>query len=78
MHTTTIPLPDQAHLVDSARLAIWRLFQEGYIDEDMATAGLQAIELGMRRTRQTSVPTVQGHSASVKRKRPLKPRTQAA
>jgi len=69
MHTTTIPVPDQASLVDSARLAIWRLFQEGYIDEDMATAGLLAIDLGMRRTHQVSLPTVQGHSASVQRKR---------
>lgn len=69
MDTTTIPLtpPDQAHLVETARLAIWRLFQEGYMDEDMATAGLLAIDLGMRRTHQVSLPTV-GTSASVQRK----------
>jgi hypothetical protein len=64
----TIP-SEQANLVDAARLAIWRLFQEGYVDEDMATAGLLAIDLGMRRTRQVSLPTVQGHSASIRRKR---------
>jgi hypothetical protein len=37
--------------VDAARLAIWRLFQEGYVDEDMATAGLLAVDLGTRRAR---------------------------
>ena len=36
--------------VDEARVAIWRLFQEGYVDEDMATAGLLAVDLGTRRT----------------------------
>jgi len=36
--------------VDAARVAIWRLFQEGYVDEDMATAGLLAVDLGTRRT----------------------------
>lgn len=35
--------------VDDARVAIWRLFQEGYVDEDMATAGLLAVDLGTRR-----------------------------
>ncbi len=37
------------NLVDEARTAIWRLFQEGYVDEDMATAGLLAVDLGTRR-----------------------------
>jgi hypothetical protein len=37
--------------VQAARLAIWRLFQEGYVDEDMATAGLLAVDLGTRRAR---------------------------
>ncbi len=37
--------------VDAARMAIWRLFQEGYVDEDMATAGLLAVDLGTRRQR---------------------------
>jgi len=36
--------------VEVARLAIWRLFEEGYVDEDMATAGLLAVDLGTRRT----------------------------
>lgn len=35
--------------VVAARVAIWRLFQEGYVDEDMATAGLLAVDLGTRR-----------------------------
>ncbi|MBV9328836.1 MAG: hypothetical protein JO352_34435 [Chloroflexi bacterium] len=35
--------------VDAARVAIWRLFQEGYVDEDMATASLLAVDLGTRR-----------------------------
>jgi len=35
--------------VQAARVAIWRLFQEGYVDEDMATAGLLAVDLGTRR-----------------------------
>jgi hypothetical protein len=58
-----IPL-GQSNPVDAARVAIWRLFQEGYVDEDMATAGLLAVDLGTRRkqrpdslTRQTRDPT---------------------
>jgi hypothetical protein len=47
-HTSIQP---QANPVDAARVAIWRLFEEGYVDEDMATAGLLAVDLGMRRTR---------------------------
>jgi hypothetical protein len=35
--------------VGEARVAIWRLFQEGYVDEDMATASLLAVDLGTRR-----------------------------
>jgi hypothetical protein len=35
--------------VAAARVAIWRLFEEGYVDEDMATAGLLAVDLGTRR-----------------------------
>jgi hypothetical protein len=41
--------PDQMDPVHAARVAIWRLFQEGYVDEDMATAGLLAVDLGTRR-----------------------------
>jgi hypothetical protein len=40
---------DESNPVDAARIAIWRLFQEGYVDEDMATAGLLAVDLGTRR-----------------------------
>jgi hypothetical protein len=36
-------------LVEAARVAIWRLFEEGYVDEDMATAGLLAVGVGTRR-----------------------------
>jgi hypothetical protein len=36
--------------VEAARVAIWRLFEEGYVDEDMATAGLLAVDVGTRRT----------------------------
>jgi len=35
--------------VDAARVAIWRLFEQGFVDEDMATAGLLAVDLGTRR-----------------------------
>lgn len=37
--------------VQEARAAIWRLFEQGYVDEDMATAGLLAVDLGTRRSR---------------------------
>ena len=40
--------------VDAAREAIWRLFQEGYVDEDMATAGLLAVDLGTRRAQRNA------------------------
>jgi hypothetical protein len=40
--------------VAAARVAIWRLFQEGYVDEDMATAGLLAVDLGTRRAQRNS------------------------
>ena len=46
-HTTEGPLPTSP--IDAARVAIWRLFQEGYVDEDMATASLLAVDLGTRR-----------------------------
>ena len=46
-HTTEGPLP--ASPIDAARVAIWRLFQEGYVDEDMATASLLAVDVGTRR-----------------------------
>jgi hypothetical protein len=37
--------------VNAVRVAIWRLFEDGYMDEDMATAGLLAVDLGARRAR---------------------------
>lgn len=40
--------------LDAARLAIWRLYQEGYVDEDMATASLLAVDLGTRRAKRQS------------------------
>ena len=46
-HTTEGRLPTSP--IDAARVAIWRLFQEGYVDEDMATASLLAVDLGTRR-----------------------------
>ena len=42
--------------VAAARVAIWRLFQEGYVDEDMATAGLLAVDLGTRRAQRHPAP----------------------
>ncbi len=46
---STKPQVDAVDAVDAARVAIWRLFEEGYVDEDMATAGLLAVDLGTRR-----------------------------
>jgi hypothetical protein len=40
--------------VDAAPVAIWTLFQEGYVDEDMATASLLAVDLGTRRTQRNA------------------------
>jgi hypothetical protein len=48
--------PEQTDPVDAARVAIWRLFQEGYVDEDMATAGLLAVDLGTRRAQRKLHP----------------------
>jgi hypothetical protein len=46
-----LPRPSQPgeDPVTAARVAIWRLFEEGYVDEDMATASLLAVDLGTRR-----------------------------
>jgi hypothetical protein len=43
-------MSDHPPAVEAARVAIWRLFEEGYVDEDMATAGLLAVDVGTRRT----------------------------
>lgn len=40
----------EASAVQEARAAIWRLFEQGYVDEDMATAGLLAVDIGTRRS----------------------------
>ncbi len=65
MKTPTSTQP-HASPVNAARVAIWRLFEEGYVDEDMATAGLLAVDLGMRRTQgkqavPAGLPTRQAH-----------------
>jgi hypothetical protein len=49
--------------VQAAHVAIWRLFEQGYIDEDMATAGLLAVDLGIRRKRPQPNWTVRADSA---------------
>jgi hypothetical protein len=49
--------------VDEVRTAIWRLFQEGYVDEDMATAGLLAVDLGTRRAHRHSPPPIGGEGS---------------
>jgi hypothetical protein len=50
--------------VDDARVAIWRLFQEGYVDEDMATAGLLAVDLGTRRAQRRDQALRQTHDSA--------------
>jgi hypothetical protein len=49
--------------VQAARVAIWRLFEEGYVDEDMATAGLLAVDLGTRRTQRRGMQREQQEAA---------------
>lgn len=54
MPTTGIPPLIREDPLELARAAIWRLFEEGYIDDDMATTSLLAIDLGIRRIHQTT------------------------
>ncbi len=54
-----VQVVEGAEALAAAHLAIWRLFQEGYVDENMATAGLLAIDLGTRRIRRA---TGSGHT----------------
>jgi hypothetical protein len=54
--------------VEAARVAIWRLFEEGYVDEDMATAGLLAVDLGTRRAKRGTAPVGQAHRTSSQRR----------
>jgi hypothetical protein len=54
------PLPEPSP-IENARVAIWRLFQEGYVDEDMATASLLAVDVGTRRARGRGTQPQQPH-----------------
>lgn len=63
----------QPNPVDAARVAIWRLFQEGYVDEDMATAGLLAVDLGTRRARRGA--TAHADTGRAKERQALSGRT---
>jgi len=49
---TPIVIIASHHDPELARAAIWRLFEEGCIDDDMATTSLLAIDLGIRRIHQ--------------------------
>jgi hypothetical protein len=49
MQTPQIPILARADLIESARNSIWRLFEAGLIDDEMATTSLLAIDLGTRR-----------------------------
>jgi hypothetical protein len=73
MNTKRSAEPASTSPVQAARTAIWRLFEEGYVDEDMATASLLAVDLGTRRAqrRRVGVPaTGQGqHSGADCRRR---------
>ena len=63
MPTTTTPTLARADPIEAARAAIWRLFEEDRIDEDMATTSLLAIDLGTRRAERR-------HQAAVKPRTP--------
>jgi hypothetical protein len=75
-HTTEGPLP--ASPIDAARVAIWRLFQEGYVDEDMATASLLAVDLGTRRRPGNRRPRRARPSLSVQHQTPSTAQRQTA
>jgi hypothetical protein len=64
------PSRAQSGPVEAARVAIWRLFQEGYVDEDMATAGLLAVDIGTRRTQRRGLPQATWPGSGPQRKRP--------
>jgi hypothetical protein len=49
MPTSITPTTTRADPVEAARAAIWRLFVEHHIDENMATTCLLAIDLGLKR-----------------------------
>jgi hypothetical protein len=74
MHTTTPEPPHEqaaADPVEAARVAIWRLFEEGYVDEDMATAGLLAVDVGTRRRPHEPTVTAKATAAAVARPKHL-------
>jgi hypothetical protein len=64
MPTTTIPPLVREDPLELARAAIWRLFEEGFIDDDMATTSLLAIDLGVRRVHHTRQRTNGTHGAT--------------
>jgi hypothetical protein len=71
MRISQVPSPPwQANPIESARVAIWRLFEEGYVDEDMATAGLLAVDLGTRRTQKKLRVNGRAHAAPPDRQAP--------
>jgi hypothetical protein len=45
------PLTDDPDLVAEARRAVYALYDQGYIDDNSATATLLAIGIGIRRLR---------------------------
>ena len=53
MHSNEPNSSRQPASVWAAREAIWRLFEEGQVDANMATAGLLAVDLGTRRRQAT-------------------------
>ncbi|HLZ26134.1 MAG TPA: hypothetical protein VKV73_02325 [Chloroflexota bacterium] len=57
MPTSRTPAHVREDPVELARAAIWRLFEEGCIDDDMATTSLLAIDLGVRRVHQAGQPS---------------------
>jgi hypothetical protein len=63
------PSPAQTGPVEAARVAIWRLFQEGYVDEDMATAGLLAVDIGTRRAQRRGLQQHSWPGSGPQRKR---------
>jgi hypothetical protein len=62
MDDTRSPATDTSP-IQAARLAIWRLFEQGYVDEDMATASLLAVDLGTRRVQRQPGPSGTSQSA---------------
>jgi hypothetical protein len=51
-------------------MAIWRLFEEGHFDANMATVGLLAVDLGARRGRELGEPSPRRAGEAPERGRP--------